>query len=157
MHRIRFERFLKPMLRRLVWPIRRPLVKVLNASGAHYCPVCENRVRRFMPYGSSRRANASCPFCGSLERHRLDWLFLKERTNLFDGSRKKMLHVAPEKWSLLTHPWVSRREVIHQLDHVEVGWAVSTPSGARMTHGCVSRASFGRATTASGRPSTSGC
>jgi SAM-dependent methyltransferase len=31
-----------------------------------------------------------------LERHRLVWLFLVTRSNLFDGKPKKMLHVAPE-------------------------------------------------------------
>jgi SAM-dependent methyltransferase len=34
--------------------------------------------------------------CGSLERHRLLWLYLKERTDLFDGTPKSVLHVAPE-------------------------------------------------------------
>jgi predicted SAM-dependent methyltransferase len=34
--------------------------------------------------------------CGALERHRLVWLYLKERTDLFDGKPRKMLHVAPE-------------------------------------------------------------
>ena len=31
-----------------------------------------------------------------LERHRIAWTFLKHHTNLFDGSPKKMLHLAPE-------------------------------------------------------------
>jgi len=35
-----------------------------------------------------------CPWCGSLERHRLLWLFLRERTDLFSG-RLTFLHFAP--------------------------------------------------------------
>jgi SAM-dependent methyltransferase len=31
-----------------------------------------------------------------MERHRLIWYFLRNRTNLFNGDRKRMLHVAPE-------------------------------------------------------------
>lgn len=34
--------------------------------------------------------------CGSTERHRLAWLFLQKKTNLFDGHPKKVLHIAPE-------------------------------------------------------------
>jgi SAM-dependent methyltransferase len=31
-----------------------------------------------------------------MDRHRLIWYFLRNRTNLFDGRQKHMLHVAPE-------------------------------------------------------------
>jgi len=31
-----------------------------------------------------------------MERHRLLWLFLQQKTNLFDGTSRSMLHVAPE-------------------------------------------------------------
>jgi SAM-dependent methyltransferase len=37
-----------------------------------------------------------CPSCGSLERHRLLWLYLKERTGLL-RDRLTVLHVAPEE------------------------------------------------------------
>ncbi|MGD1908762.1 MAG: class I SAM-dependent methyltransferase [Leptolyngbyaceae cyanobacterium] len=49
-----------------------------------------------MTYGAGGRKDAQCSHCGALERHRLLWLFLKEKTNLFDGHSQKMLHVAPE-------------------------------------------------------------
>jgi hypothetical protein len=61
-----------------------------------YCPACENGIDRFLPFGLVRRDEAMCPYCQSLERHRLVWLFLKEWTNLFDGRPKRLLHVAPE-------------------------------------------------------------
>ena len=64
---------------------------------ARYCPVCNNYVSSFLPAGVVKRPDAKCPICFSLERHRLVWLFFKEWTNLFDGQRKKMLHVAPEQ------------------------------------------------------------
>ena len=91
------KRFVKPTLIRLVSPIRRPIAKALHAFGMHYCPICESNVRRFLPTGDPPRANARCPVCGSLERHRLDWVLFTKQTDLFDGSNKKMLHIAPEE------------------------------------------------------------
>lgn len=61
------------------------------------CPVCNNRLREFAPAGVNKRADAKCIWCGSLERHRLIWLFFQRKTDLFDGHPKKMLHFAPEK------------------------------------------------------------
>ena len=42
------------------------------------------------------RPNALCPVCGSAERHRLDWYFMKNHTDLLNGKQKSLLHVAPE-------------------------------------------------------------
>lgn len=59
------------------------------------CPVCGKEYRKFLPYGRKGRDNALCPNCLALERHRLIWLFLAQRTDLFHKNQK-MLHVAPE-------------------------------------------------------------
>ncbi|MBN2493226.1 MAG: glycosyltransferase [Deltaproteobacteria bacterium] len=60
------------------------------------CPCCNRRFESFLPTGATvQRSNARCPNCGSLERHRLLQLFLKEETNLY-RDKLKMLHVAPE-------------------------------------------------------------
>jgi len=60
------------------------------------CPVCNHHFRKFLPYGYLKpRNNALCPNCLSLERHRLMWLYLKEKTNFF-SEKIKLLHVAPE-------------------------------------------------------------
>jgi len=61
------------------------------------CPVCGGRFRKFMPYGYLViRDNALCPKCLSLERHRLMWLYLKNRTGFFSDPLK-VLHIAPEQ------------------------------------------------------------
>jgi SAM-dependent methyltransferase len=61
------------------------------------CPVCGGRFRKFLPYGYNMvRENALCPRCLSLERHRLLWLYLKNRTGFF-SEKLKVLHVAPEQ------------------------------------------------------------
>lgn len=60
------------------------------------CPVCGKWSSRFCTYGATPREEAQCAHCGSLERHRLLWLFLERKTTLFDGQSKQLLHVAPE-------------------------------------------------------------
>ncbi len=60
------------------------------------CPIDGRTYRKFLPYGRlESRPNALCPSSLSLERHRLMWLYLKERTKFF-SSRIKLLHIAPE-------------------------------------------------------------
>ncbi len=60
-------------------------------AGRHvWCPVCERSARRFVPHRG--RPQARCPHCGSLERHRVLWLWLRDRVPA--GAR--VLHVAPE-------------------------------------------------------------
>lgn len=59
------------------------------------CNVCGHQFRKFLPYGRKARENALCPNCLALERHRLMWLFLQEKTNFFTD-KLKVLHIAPE-------------------------------------------------------------
>src|SRR6187549_2566110 len=74
-------------------------LKVLGlfyAGDAVLCPICNHRYRKFLPYGRiNPRPNALCPSCLSLERHRLIWLYLKERTGFFKN-KLHVLHIAPE-------------------------------------------------------------
>lgn len=62
----------------------------------HCCPVCRSSLRGFSTFDFAQRANAECPVCHALERHRLMWLYWQERTDLFDARPKSMLHLAPE-------------------------------------------------------------
>ena len=59
------------------------------------CPLCRRTFRRFLPAGSPVRPRARCPGCGTLERHRLLWRWLAERTRLL-SSPLRLLHIAPE-------------------------------------------------------------
>ena len=60
------------------------------------CPICEKSFTKFLPYGRIHpRPNALCPNCLSLERHRLIWMYLKEKTNFFN-QKLHVLHIAPE-------------------------------------------------------------
>lgn len=69
---------------------------VFYAGSNVNCPVCGKHYRKFLPYGRiNPRQNALCPNCLSLERHRLIWLYLKERTDFFK-EKLDVLHIAPE-------------------------------------------------------------
>lgn len=75
------------------------------------CPCCGWRFRKFLTYGVKQRRNAMCPRCRSMERHRLLWLFLKNRTNLFHD-KLKVLHVSPEYFFQKTFKSMSNLDYI---------------------------------------------
>jgi hypothetical protein len=93
----------KRFARLLVPHSRRPQLRALynRATWRLYvgdrvaCPCCDGRFRRFRPWFSGPRAQQMCPRCGSLERHRVNWLFLRDETNLLSGT-SRLLHLAPE-------------------------------------------------------------
>jgi SAM-dependent methyltransferase len=70
--------------------------KILFYGERRFCPVCRKSSPRFQSSGRVPRKDAKCIHCGALERHRLLWLYMSRRTNLFEGKSRKMLHVAPE-------------------------------------------------------------
>jgi SAM-dependent methyltransferase len=77
-------------------PVKRELKRALPYYRRFYCPVCDHWDRAFQTFGLIPRANARCPTCGALERHRLIWHFFKHHTDLLRPPRKRMLHFAPE-------------------------------------------------------------
>ena len=79
-------------------PVRDQVLNLPYYGTGRWCPVCHRSSRRFREWGNPQRKDARCVHCGALERHRFVWLYWKEKTNLFDGRAKKVLHVAPEKW-----------------------------------------------------------
>jgi SAM-dependent methyltransferase len=70
------------------------LESFLWAGDEFECPICEGAFWTLMPYGRPPRPNARCPRCGSFERHRLLWLYLRARTDFFTA-RLRVLDVAP--------------------------------------------------------------
>lgn len=72
-------------------------VDVVAGSDRAECPLCGTEAERFLPFGiKTVRPDCRCPGCGSLERHRLVWLFFALRTDLFTRP-VRMLHFAPEQ------------------------------------------------------------
>jgi SAM-dependent methyltransferase len=58
------------------------------------CPCCGGTFGSFAAHRN--RATAKCPRCGSLERHRLLWLYIAQRTDLLTAPLQ-VLHFAPER------------------------------------------------------------
>lgn len=72
------------------------VMAVFYAGDKVQCPIDGRKYRKFLPYGRlDSRPNALCPSSLSLERHRLMWLFLKNKTNFFTNNLS-LLHIAPE-------------------------------------------------------------
>ena len=63
----------------------------------HVCPCCGWTLRAFTHGGTSLKVRhyGYCPRCNSKSRHRRDWLFLKEKTNLF-SEQLQLFHVSPK-------------------------------------------------------------
>jgi len=70
---------------------------LLFIGSKYVCPCCGWKLRAFTQGGTSLnvRPNGYCPRCNSKARHRRDWLFLQEKTNLF-STPIRLLHVSPK-------------------------------------------------------------
>ena len=67
--------------------------RLFDGAGC-WCHVCGTEMKQFAH--SHRPDHLSCPFCGAIDRDRFHLLVLEQRTNFFDGTPKKLLHIAPE-------------------------------------------------------------
>jgi SAM-dependent methyltransferase len=79
--------------RRAAAALRRRADVVRHYGRAAWCPICGGRFRAFKD--AWNRPQALCWRCGSHERHRAQWLFLRSRPALLDDARA-LLHFAPE-------------------------------------------------------------
>ncbi len=108
-------------IRKMFPPVSRLLFRYLSdrylsrslRGDRFQCPVCGGRFDVFLPYGIPPRSNARCPRCGAFERHRLLWLYLKERTDIFSADMS-LLDVAPV--------WYIQRSLraLRQLDYLSI-------------------------------------
>ncbi len=72
------------------------VLSVFYRGNRYQDPIDGKTYRKLLPYGQvNKRENALAPISMSLERHRLIWLYLKEKTDFFTAPQK-FLHVAPE-------------------------------------------------------------
>ena len=79
------------------------------AGSGFYCHFCQQNHKEFLPagldipvlkekkvIGGGYRLNAMCPGCGSFDRERLIYIYLKNKRNNLFSENLKVLHVAPE-------------------------------------------------------------
>jgi SAM-dependent methyltransferase len=82
--------------KRFLKPIKKWLRAVIYWGNQRFCPICGRFSRKFAGAGAVPRVDAKCVHCGSVERHRLTWLYFQKRTNLLTQSELTILHIAPE-------------------------------------------------------------
>jgi SAM-dependent methyltransferase len=82
-------------IRRKLGKIKRRSLGFLLPGNNVECPICRKTFKKFLPAGVEKRDNAVCPGCDSFERHRLLWLYIKNKINSTDKNIR-MLHFAPE-------------------------------------------------------------
>jgi len=97
-----YARYIRTLIKKFLpdgcHPLARKMYLAVRSFGFRLeCPCCGGRFWEFLPFGVTPRPNALCPACGSLERHRLLWLYLKDRTNFFTD-RLTVLDVAPTRF-----------------------------------------------------------
>jgi len=88
----------RPLLIRLSY-VFKFFAPILYKGDKVECPVCEKSFSKFLSYGSAvaQRDNVLCPYDLTLERHRLMWLYLKNKTDFFTKPDLKVMHIAPEQ------------------------------------------------------------
>ena len=76
----------------------RPIIALFLKGTKYTDPIDGKSYRKFLPYGYQKiRKNVLAPGTFSLERHRLFWIYLKNETDFFSATKKKVLHFAPEQ------------------------------------------------------------
>ena len=85
------------MIRKMKKLIKPLVYDIVHFGGKLKCTVCGRRSKYFQEAGIIPRQEATCPFCGAVERHRLFWLYIKTQTDFERTPPKSALHVAPEK------------------------------------------------------------
>ena len=101
----------RPLLIKLSYIFRKPVALFFKGNNVE-CNVCGKTFRKFLPYGYNESAsnNRLCPYCLSLERHRLLWAYLQQKTNFFKANLK-VLHIAPEQ------PYLKKFKSMKNLDY----------------------------------------
>ena len=94
----------RPLLIRLSY-VARPVLALFLKGDTFTDPIDGKSFKTFLPYGyGNQRNNVLSPSTLSLERHRLLWLYLNNKTDFFtedtetsSAQRKSVLHFAPEQ------------------------------------------------------------
>jgi SAM-dependent methyltransferase len=88
------------LIRKIQNKVRPPawLFKAMHRGEPEFeCPVCHyHGPFRDMKGFAGRRLHVECPQCGTLERHRIQYLVVTEMLKGLDVSKMKMMHFAPE-------------------------------------------------------------
>lgn len=85
-------------IKKILKKIRSLIYGILFYGNERNCPLCGHNYKKFGKGGVEKREDAQCMNCGSLERHRFLWLYLKEKFDINSKNDLSVLHFAPEKY-----------------------------------------------------------
>ncbi|MBF8275249.1 MAG: type 11 methyltransferase [Candidatus Brocadiaceae bacterium] len=88
---VHFKKYIPPRLIYWLKKARNVVLSLVYRGKERYCPVCGKSSRKFVKHDIVE--NSRCVHCGAHERHRVVWLYLSRKTDLFNGVPKKMLTV----------------------------------------------------------------
>ena len=74
-------------------PFLRKIVSAFFIGSKYECPVCGFHGRKFISVHNGE--SKLCPQCGSIERKRLLWLYLRDEIKIESQSNFKILHFSP--------------------------------------------------------------
>jgi SAM-dependent methyltransferase len=95
---LRGNQFLRSVRNKVRPPL--PLFRLLNRNKERFeCPICgyEGPFADFYSFAGFRK-HARCPRCRGLERHRLQYLVLRNVLSVLNNQETKILHFAPEEF-----------------------------------------------------------
>lgn len=90
--------FKTSLIKNILKKSRAVIYGITHTGNERECPLCGKHYNKFGRGGVEKRDDAQCMNCGSLERHRFLWLFLKLEMKIMNQNDLSILHFAPEKY-----------------------------------------------------------
>ena len=90
--------FKTSLIKNILKKSRAVIYGITHTGNERECPLCGKHYNKFGRGGVEKRDDAQCMNCGSLERHRFLWLFLKLEMKIMNQTDLSILHFAPEKY-----------------------------------------------------------
>jgi SAM-dependent methyltransferase len=85
--------FIPKILLERTEPVLRKIVSAFFIGKKYECPVCGFHARKFISV--HHEESFLCPRCGSIERKRLLWLYLRDELKINEQNNYRVLHFSP--------------------------------------------------------------
>ena len=82
-------------------PLLRPVIRLFYSGDAVSCPICEKSYSKFIQLREEENSDQLCPYCSSIQRKRLLWLYLEKECGIH-SEQLRVLDFTP-------HPTTAKR------------------------------------------------